>query len=67
MGRKRVGTSSGAPVRLSVSLDLDTWKRLRALVLVRETSIQDLVSALVTREVGRVRLPSESGETGPAG
>lgn len=64
MGRKRSGASVGLPVRLSVSLDHDTWLRLRALVLIRGTSIQDLVAGLITRESSRVRLPSESGEAG---
>lgn len=66
MGKRKSPTGGGSQVRLSVSLDAEVWKRLRALVIVRETSIQDLVVGLVTREVARVRLPFETGESGHA-
>jgi hypothetical protein len=61
MARKPSRKASVGPVRISVALDGETHVRLRALVLVRSSSIQDLVSGWIERETASVRLPSVGG------
>lgn len=58
MRRKAARTLAGASVRLSVCLDGETHRKLRALALVRQTTIQDIVAGLVEDTCRGVRLPS---------
>jgi hypothetical protein len=61
VARKPPRRLQDAPSRISVQLDSLVHQRLRALVLVRSSSIQDLVAGWIEREVSQVRLPSVGG------
>jgi hypothetical protein len=62
-GRK----DGGAPVKISVSLDPDTYLRLRCLATMRRTPASEIVAALVVQAVAKVRLPTTGDAEGDAG
>lgn len=56
--KKALHSRPGAIIRISVGLHEEVHLRLRSHVLVRRTTVQDLVVALIEREVASTRLPS---------
>jgi hypothetical protein len=65
MARKlRFMKPSDGPSRISVQLDGETHRRLRALALVRSDTIQGLVAAMIEEATRGVRLPSVGGAYG---
>lgn len=60
LGRPQERRTEGSAVRLSVSVDVLTWRRLRALAVIRDADCASLVAGWIVRETARVRLPSEA-------
>lgn len=58
MARRSLRLRSDAPTRISVVLDHPTHQKLRALALVRSSTIQDITVALIEDATRGVRLPS---------
>lgn len=56
--RKGSNAGAGAEVKISVGIDADTHRRLRALAILRESPATEIVAELIRRAVEGVRLPS---------
>jgi hypothetical protein len=62
-GGRSEGRSEGSSVRLSVTVTVDTWRRLRALAVADDTDVNSILAGLAARAVQGVRLPSKSGDS----
>jgi hypothetical protein len=56
--RKGGGTGGGEVVKISVGIDADTHRRLRALAILKDSTGTEIVAELIRKAVEGVRLPS---------